>query len=102
MGHCCSCESSSLLACDQTCHSWYTSSSVEDFPIGCYWIQDLFIFLFGAAQIVAFVEVLFDDVDNHVFPLGFVIDRQYLQLGVVPTGQLLSFKNLCYSAASST
>lgn len=57
---------------------------------------------FGTAQIVAFVEVLFDDVDNHVFPLGFVIDRKYLQLGIVPTGQLLSFKSLCYSAASST
>ena len=38
----------------------------------------------GIAQIIAFVEVLLDDVDNRVFTLGFVIDDKHLWLGVVP------------------
>ena len=45
----------------------------------------------GIAQIVTFVEGLFDRVDNHVFPLGFVVDSKYLRLGVGPHWSVLVF-----------
>ena len=45
----------------------------------------------GIAQIVTFVEGLFYHVDNHVFPLGLVVDSKYLRLGVGPHWLILVF-----------